>query len=91
MAVPTPPTYDIEMDPDVANRKGSKLAGDLRRSDIVILSSIWNDWSEPNDSRRFGSDVPNQVVRRDFCLVGRYGRNPAKRYELYRRCTSPIS
>lgn len=79
-----PSTYYIEMDPGVANRKGSKLAGDVAHSDIVILSSVWNDWSEPNDSRKFGSDVPNQVLRRDFCLVGKYGGDL---YELYQKCS----
>jgi hypothetical protein len=69
-----PGTYYIEMDPGVANRKGSKLAHDVATSDIVILSSVWNDWSEPNDSRKVGSDVPNQVLHRDFVEVGSYGK-----------------
>ncbi|MBV8952143.1 MAG: hypothetical protein JOZ99_14790, partial [Actinobacteria bacterium] len=70
-----PGTYYIEMDPGVANRKGSKLAHDVATSDIVILSSVWNDWSEPNDSRKIGSDVPNQVLHRDFVEVGTYGKD----------------
>ena len=73
-------TYYIEMDPGVANRKGSKLAHDVATSDIVILSSVWNDWSEPNDSRKVGSDVPNQVLHRDFVEVGSYGNGL---YELW--------
>jgi hypothetical protein len=75
-----PGTYYIEMDPGVANRKGSKLAGDVARSDIVILSSVWNDWSEPNDSRKVGSDVPNQVLHRRFEKIGTYGNGL---YELW--------
>jgi hypothetical protein len=75
-----PGTYYIEMDPGVANRKGSKLAHDVATSDIVILSSVWNDWSEPNDSRKVGSDVPNQVLQRDFVEVGSYGNGL---YELW--------
>ncbi len=75
-----PGTYYIEMDPGVANRKGSKLAHDVATSDIVILSSVWNDWSEPNDSRKIGSDVPNQVLHRDFVEVGSYGNGL---YELW--------
>jgi hypothetical protein len=75
-----PGTYYIEMDPGVANRKGSKLAHDVATSDVVILSSVWNDWSEPNDSRKVGSDVPNQVLHRHFVEVGSYGNGL---YELW--------
>jgi hypothetical protein len=78
----TPATYYIEMDPGVANAKDSGLAAELRKSDILILSSSWDYWSEPNDSRKFGPDRPNQVVRNEFCLVGTYGPH----YKLYERC-----
>jgi hypothetical protein len=81
----TPSTYYIEMDPGVANEKGSRLASDLRKANVAILSAVWKDWDEPNDSRTFGSDVPNQVLRRDFCHVASYGNGL---YELYRRCRS---
>jgi hypothetical protein len=77
----TPATYYIEMDPGVAN-KGSRLAHDLASADIVILSSIWDNWSEPNDSRELGSRQPEKVLRRDFCHVANY----LDRYDLYRRC-----
>jgi hypothetical protein len=79
-----PATYYIEMDPGVANDKGSRMAGDLRSADIVILSSVWNDWDEPNDARKFGPNLPNEILKRDFCLVQRFGRGGV--YELYRRC-----
>ena len=49
------------------------VEGTAATSDIVILSSVWNDWSEPNDSRKTGSDVPNQVLHRKFEQVGVYG------------------
>jgi hypothetical protein len=78
-----PATYYIEMDPGVANADDSGLADDLASADIAILSSIWDDWSEPNDSRKVGSAEPEQVLARDFCLVGEY----LDRYELYRRCS----
>jgi hypothetical protein len=68
-----PGTYFIEMDPGVANRTGSRLADDVARSDVVVLSSVWDDWDEPNDSRKFGSDEPNRVLERQFCRVGEYG------------------
>lgn len=77
-----PGTYYIEMDPGVANAKDSRLAKDLASSDIAILSSVWNDWSEPNDSRKPGSNAANEVLERDFCKVGDYGGL----YLLYQRC-----
>jgi hypothetical protein len=75
----------------VANADDSGLADELRSADVVILSSIRDDWNEPNDSRVFGPDEPNRVVARDFCLVqsfgtGLYGRGL---YELYTRCDAP--
>src|SRR5947208_2273269 len=79
-----PATYYIEMDPGVANGSGSRLASDLRSADIAILSSVWNDWDEPNDARKFGSNRPNEILKRDFCLVDTFGRGGV--YELYRRC-----
>jgi hypothetical protein len=79
-----PATYYIEMDPGVANDENSGLADDVRSADTVILSSIWNDWDEPNDARRFGPNRPNEVLQRDFCLVDKFGRGGV--YELYRRC-----
>jgi hypothetical protein len=82
-----PATYYIEMDPGVANAPDSGLADELTNSDIVVLSSIRDDWDEPNDSRKFGSDVPNQVLARDFEKVGSYGAGLFGHglYELYVR------
>ncbi len=79
-----PATYFIEMDPGVANRKGSRLADDLRSADVAILSSVWNDWDEPNDARKVGPNEPNRVLRNQFCLVDTFGEDGL--YELYRRC-----
>ena len=77
-----PATYYIEMDPGVANANGSRLPDDLESADVVILSAIWEDWSEPNDSRKVGSDAAEKVLARDFCHVGTY----LGLYELYRKC-----
>lgn len=83
-----PATRYIEMDPWVANRPDSGLAEDLAGADIVILSSIRDDWVEPNASRRLGDDGPNRVLARDFCLFDSYGAGLYGRglYELYTRC-----
>jgi hypothetical protein len=79
-----PATYYIEMDPGVANAKGSRLAPDLESAEFAILSRVWNAWDEPNDSRKLGSDAANEVLRRDFCKVRSFG--PGAEYVLYRRC-----
>ncbi len=77
-----PATYYIEMDPGVANAKGSRMASDLESADVVILSGIWEDWEEPNNSRNVGSDASQKVLARDFCHVGTY----LGLYQLYRKC-----
>jgi hypothetical protein len=75
-------TYYVELDPGVANEEGSGLAEDVASADVVVLTSVWDDWDEPNDARLVGSDEPNQVLRDRFCSVGTYGGL----YELLRRC-----
>jgi hypothetical protein len=69
------------MDPGVANADDSGLADEVAAADLVVLSSGWEDWDEPNDSRVAGSDEPNEVLRRDFERVGEYGGL----YELWLR------
>lgn len=83
-----PATPYIEMDPGVANAVDSGLADDLRSADIVILSSIRDDWSEPNDSLLDGPNEPNEVLADEFCLVDSYGEGLFGRglYEVYDRC-----
>jgi hypothetical protein len=77
-----PATYYIEMDPGVANAEDSELADEVRAADFLVLSAVWDDWEEPNDSREFGSNEPNEVVDEHFCLLGEY----RGQYELYERC-----
>lgn len=78
----TPATRYIEMDPGIANAEDSGLAEDVASADWLILSHVWDSWDEPNDSRLFGSNAPNEVVDDQFCLVG----PPDDYYELYGRC-----
>lgn len=83
-----PATRYIEMDPGVANAEDSGMAAEVAAADVVILSTIRDDWEEPNDSREFGSDEPNRVLAEHFCLVASYGEGTPGRglYELYDRC-----
>lgn len=82
----TPATRYIELDPGVANAEDSGLADDVASADWLILSHVWDNWSEPNDARKFGSDAPNRVVERDFCLVERFGNEKLTYFLLYERC-----
>jgi len=68
-----PATRYIEMDPGVADAEDSGLAEELAAADVVILSHVWDAWSEPNDSRKVGSAEPVRVLEERFCLVGSYG------------------
>ncbi|MDQ3106512.1 MAG: hypothetical protein M3Q68_01740, partial [Actinomycetota bacterium] len=83
-----PATRYIEMDPGVANVDGSGLADDLASADVVVLSSIRDDWNEPNDSRRFGSTEATSVLDQEFCEVASFGVGLFGRglYELYLPC-----
>lgn len=78
-----PATYFIEMDPGLANDEVSRLADDVASADWLILTRFWSGWIEPNDSIVFGSDLPNQIVERDFCLRGSYQADVLR---LYQRC-----
>lgn len=83
-----PGTRYIEMDPGVANAPDSGLAEEIAAADVVILSSMFDDWVEPNDSLVPGPDAPNAALDEHFCLRGSYGEGLFGRgiYELYTRC-----
>jgi hypothetical protein len=82
-----PGTKYIEMDPGVADAPDSGLADEMRETDIVILSTVYDDWDEPNASMDLGSDEPNQVLADDFRQYASYGSNGPARpvFELYVR------
>jgi 4-amino-4-deoxy-L-arabinose transferase-like glycosyltransferase len=83
-----PATYYIEMDPGLANKPGSRLAGDVASADWIILTGYWDGWLEPNSSMDYGSDAPNEVIRDQFCLYQNYGDGQVL---LYYRCDEPPS
>jgi hypothetical protein len=66
--------YHIEMNPGVADRPGSRLAGDIATADYLLLKS-------GGDSGSPGSPVPNLLVRQHFCPAQSLGH-----YRLLRRC-----
>ena len=75
-----PASFYMELNPQTANLPGSGLASDIRNTDWLILTSRY-EGLEPNSSQRPGSPLPNQVVRRDFCL-----RLSSGQYALLQRC-----
>lgn len=74
-------TRFIEMDPGIADAEGSPLADELRASDWLILSTLWDGWNEPNTSSESRSDEANQVVREEYCQVLDAGA-----YQLWEHC-----
>jgi hypothetical protein len=84
----TPGTRYIEMDPGVANAPDSGLADEVAASDWLILSRVWDAWDEPNESRLYGSNEPNEVVARDFCKVADYGEGDRVFFEVFQRRTA---
>ena len=50
--------------PRRGQRPDSGLADELRSADVAILSSIRDDWNEPNDSIFDGPNEPNVVLAR---------------------------
>jgi hypothetical protein len=78
-----PATYFIEMDPGLADTKGSGLAEDIATADFLVLTNIWTGWNEPNASSDFQSQEHNQAVADNFCLIGQYEENLVM---LFERC-----
>ena len=75
-----PATYFLEMNPWSANRPNSRLASDVASADWLVLSRLWDNWNEPNESSKFGSDAPQRVVEQKFQLCF---RNAV--YSIYRK------
>ncbi len=79
-----PASFYTELNPGASNSNHSGLADDLRTADYLLLTSRWDDWSEPNTSSEYGSDAPSQVAASEFSPVARSGS-----YVLYAHNGSP--
>ncbi len=64
-----PSTYYLEMNPGIANTRDSGLAQQVDRAHWVILSQVYQRFSEPNTSIVPGSPAPNVVITHHFCAV----------------------
>ena len=71
-----PATYYIEMDPGLADAEGSSLADDVASADWVILTGLWDGWTEPNASAEFGSPAPQRGPGRTVLRARPLGRRP---------------
>ncbi|MCY3850097.1 MAG: glycosyltransferase family 39 protein [Acidimicrobiaceae bacterium] len=68
-----PASYHIQMNPGLANREGGRLAADIEQADWLILTNLFNGWSEPNDSTADGDLRADAVVESSFCPVSSFG------------------
>lgn len=64
-----PGSFYLEMEPGVANSPTSRLATDVSHDRWLILTTNYDNPTEPNGSRHFGSSAANRVVYREFRLV----------------------
>jgi hypothetical protein len=78
-----PGTYFVEMDPGLADARGSGLAQDIEAADFLVLTNFWSGWLEPNTSVKRQSQEHNRAVAENFCLVGQYESNLLL---LFERC-----
>jgi hypothetical protein len=86
-----PATRFLYMNPVVALEHADQLAEDVASADVLVLSDQWSRWNEPNDTRKFGPDRPNEVVRSRFCEVTptadeRVPGDEVQVFTVFRRC-----
>jgi hypothetical protein len=75
-----PASYFLELNPNSANRLGTRLTQDLQQAHWLLLSEEWDRWDEANSSTQHGDSRPNQVVRKHFVQAAQHGV-----WELLRR------
>lgn len=75
-----PASYYLELNPNSANRLGTRLTQDLESADWLLLSGEWDRWNEANSSSEVGDSRPNRVVRERFDEISQHGV-----WKLYRR------
>ncbi len=58
--------------PDISLNDGKKFAGELAKTNILILSSKYWNWVEPNSSVTPGSTEPETVVGSKYCQIAQF-------------------
>ena len=76
-----PGSYHLQMNPGLANREGGRLAADVAASDWLILTSKFDEWTEPNASVTDGDLRADALVDSSFCAIETIGERT-----LYGRC-----
>ena len=80
-----PASYHIQMNPGLANREGGRLAADIEQADWLILTDLFDGWSEPNSSTTDGDLRADAVVESSFCPVASFGPRT-----LYQELLTPV-
>src|SRR5207244_401295 len=81
-----PATRYIYTNPATTLYDAREWADDVKSADVLILDDEWSHWNEPNDSVKYGPNLPNEIVRRDFCPVPLAHRHATSLYHVYVRC-----
>jgi hypothetical protein len=68
-----PASFYVELEPGTLNENGARAVAELRNADLLILTTLWDEWNEPNTSREYGSPAPNRFVASHFCETFRKG------------------
>lgn len=80
----TPASYYLELNPNSANRPGTRLTNDLAHADWLLLSSEWDQSDDATSGALDGDSRPNAIVRKNFLRVADYGL-----WNLYHRREAP--
>ena len=76
-----PASYHLQMNPGLANREGGRLAADVASADWLILTTLFDGWTEPNTSVLDGDLRADAIVDESFCAVETAGMRT-----LYGKC-----
>jgi hypothetical protein len=76
-----PASYHLEMNPGLANRTDGRLAEDVASADWLLLTPLFDGWTEANTSGDPGDERAGEVVADEFCEVVR-----TQTYVLLGRC-----
>jgi hypothetical protein len=68
-----PASFYVELEPGTLNQGAVRGVAELRKADLLILTTLWDAWNEPNTSREYGSSAPNRFVATYFCETFRRG------------------
>jgi hypothetical protein len=68
-----PATYFVILYPDIALHHSAHFARDIANANFLLLSSKYENWSEPNESIDSGPPITNYTLTSDFCEAKSFG------------------